>query len=175
MRILMVLIPDGEDSPPEHGAELRLERFVIPYYIFVDAGIDLVLASPSGGAPWLRGAASPLPQLQRYQADRTAHDAVNDTLALDDVHPEDFSGAFCIGLPGPLWLETSAEPTAPVIARFLDAGKPVAVIPSRLDIQPHGSSHGLLIIGEGDDQPAQAARALLGALSAEIEEVGHAR
>ncbi|KFL31045.1 hypothetical protein JP75_11915 [Devosia riboflavina] len=172
MRILMILIPDRDVSPSEHGAELRLERFVIPYYVFVDAGIDLVLASPGGGAPWIRSqanAASPLPQLQRYQADRAVHDAVNDTLALDDVHAEDFGGAFCIGLPGPLWLEDSADPAARMIARFLDAGKPVAVIPSRLDIQPHGSRHGLLIIGEGEDQPAQAARALLGALYAADE------
>lgn len=169
MRILMVLVPDDEQQPGPSSGALRLERFASPYYILVDAHAELVLASPSGGAPWIRNAAdvpSSAAAVRRFRDDKLARDAVNDTLALEDVHAEDFEGLFCIGVPGPIWSERGIEPAARMISRFLAGGKPVVCIPSQLDTAPYGSHTGLLIVGEGPDSPARAARALLGAIAA---------
>ncbi len=152
MRILMVLIPAREPFEPA----LRLGCFVGPYYLFRDAGIEVVLASPSGGAPFMRGAhdGTSNPAIERFKADAAAREAANDTLALDEVHPEDFEAAFCIGVPGPDRHAAEDEPAAPMIARFLAGAKPVAAIPGRLDL------------GADDEAALSAAKALLGALGA---------
>lgn len=166
MRILMVLIPDVEQKS---DTALRLERFLGPYYVFVDAGVDVVLASPQGGAPWLPGKAGVTAVVRRFEQDMAAHEAVQDTLSLEQVHVDDFSGAFCIGVPGAIWDDEGHEPGAAMIARFLDRGRPVGVIPSQVDTRPHGSRHGLLIVGEAEHSPVQAARALLGAIADHID------
>lgn len=161
MRILMILIPDTDGA--QDAGTLMVERVAVPYYIFLDAGIEIVLASPDGGSPRIKPSPADSAPAQRFSADRQARDAVADTLALSEVHVGDFEAAFCIGVAGPVWA-LGNDPAARMIGRFLDDGKPVAVIPSHLDVDPLGSHHGLLILGESHQSPAQAANALLGIL-----------
>jgi hypothetical protein len=168
MRILMILIPDAE-SPPSADPVLRFERFAVPYYLFVDAGIEVVLASPSGGSPLLAPVVAPSEPVaaivRRFRADVGARDAANDTLSLDQVASEDFESAFCIGVPGPIWRDPEASSAATLIGRFLTAGKPVGIIPSQIDATPRGSDDGLLIVGEGQRAPLEVAKALIAAMT----------
>jgi len=162
MRILMVLIPDGAtaDRPI-----LRIERIVEPYYIFRDAAVDVVLASPDGGFPWI-GLANedptpPPASLLRFRLDCVARDALTDTLRLDQIFPDDFDAALCVGSPGPIG---DCGQASTVLAAFLAAGKPVAVMPSEHELVPHGTGDGLLITGDGAATPVRAAHALIGSL-----------
>ena len=51
-----------------------------------------------------------------------------------------------------------------MIADFLGAAKPVAIMPSDLDLVPHGAGRGLLITGDSAGTALLAAHALIGAL-----------
>jgi putative intracellular protease/amidase len=163
MRILMILIPG--DDVPEQEPTLRLARVIEPYYLFLDSGVDVVLASPAGGSPWTRretdGHGLPAPVAARFRADRDAHDACADTLSLAQVFVDDIQAAFCVGEMASIWLDRSSDPAAALVAEILAAGKPVAIIPDTVDITPAGADNGLLILGRATDSPLLAARALL--------------
>lgn len=160
----MMLIPDEDSLAPGRGV-LRLERFVGPYYVFRDAGADVVLASPDGGFPWMglaRDDPSDTDLTKRFNADPISRNELTDTLRLEQIYCEDFDAAFSLGYSGPVWKD---PPLAGLlIGTFLQSGKPVASFPSDIDIAPEGVSNGLLIVSDHAASPAIAAQALLGAL-----------
>jgi hypothetical protein len=167
MRILMILIPENNASAAKSDPAVRLERAVGPYYVFQDADVEVVLASPGGGSPLMEFASDgkALTELmQRFRQDRMVIDEFSDTISLDQVYTEDFDAAFCIGLPGSIWQPEHASTAGALIARLLDAGKPVAVMPSGVDLAPKGAGGGLLIAGDGSKSPIPVAEALMGAL-----------
>jgi hypothetical protein len=169
MRILMILISDADRGRPMSAPILRFERFLEPYYLFVDAAAEVVLASLSGGDPGMRTASGHRTDataiMRRFRGDSASRDALVDTLALDQVDPGDFDGAFCLGVFGGVWPPHIDHPAGAMIGQFLSAGKPVAVVPSQLDLNPQGAGVGLLIAGDLAAAPLLAAKALLGALS----------
>jgi hypothetical protein len=91
-------------------------------------------------------------------------DEFSDTLRLDQVYADDFDAAFCVGLPGPIWRSEPKNPAGALIAKLLEAGKPVAVMPSGLDLAPRGAGEGLLIIGDDSNSSIPAAEALMSAI-----------
>jgi hypothetical protein len=168
MRILMILIPDP-GTAPRIPPVLQFERFLAPYYLFVDAGADVVLASPCGGDPAMRTATGKRTDatsaMQRFQQDQTARDALADTLELHRVEPDDFDGAFCLGVTGGVWPPNIDNAGGAMIGRLLAAGKPVAAVPADLRLAPQGAADGLLITGDHADASRLAAKALLAALT----------
>lgn len=166
MRILMILIPES-DVPGKGDPAVRLERAAGPYFAFRDADFEVVLASPNGGAPAMEmtniGSASAA-TLQRFRQDSLALDEFSDTLGLDQVYPDDFDAAFCVGLPGSIWRPEHKSSAGALIARMLEAGKPVAVMPSGIDLTPKGAGEGLLIVGDHSKSPVPIAQALIGAV-----------
>jgi hypothetical protein len=167
MRILMILIPDGATPGSRGDPAVRLERAAGPYYAFRDAAAEVVLASPDGGSPLMEFAShgeASTANIRRLRQDRAAMDEFSDTLRLDQVYAGDFDAAFCVGLPGPIWRDEHKNPAGALIARLLEAGKPVAVMPSDLDLAPGGAGEGLLIIGDDSNASIPAAEALMGAI-----------
>ncbi len=164
MRILMILAGDplGSAAPAA-----RLERFVAPYYLFRDAGFDVVLASPDGGEMPLPRAGSrrqPGPLLDRLYRDMTARDALADTIAIAKVFADDFAGAFCLGVTGRVWRPEAGDAVAALIGRLLRDGKAVAVVPFGLDLAPAGLASGIIIGGDTTSATLQVAEALIAAL-----------
>jgi len=166
MRILIILIPDGDGR---NAPVLQFERFLEPYYLFRDAGAEVVLASLVGGDPVMRTAGGKrtdgTPIMARFQHDQAARDALTDTLELDQIDPDDFDGAFCVGVSGSVWPPQVENPAGIMIGKLLEAGKPVAVTPAQIELEPRGAGEGLLITGDRAQAPVLAAKALLGALA----------
>jgi hypothetical protein len=167
MRILMILIPESDVRDAKGNPAVRLERAAGPYFVFRDAGVEVVLASPGGGSPLMEFADRSTTSsglMQRFRQDRIAADEFIDPIGLDRVYIEDFDAALCIGLPGPIWQPEHKNTAGALIARLLNAGKPVAVMPSGVDLAPKGAGEGLLIVGDGSGSPIPVAHALLGAI-----------
>jgi putative intracellular protease/amidase len=167
MRILMILIPESDIPDGKGDPAVRLERAAGPYYVFRDAEVEVVLASSGGGSPrmvFAEDSATSSEPVHRFRQDRIAADEFSDTIGLEQVYTEDFDGAFCIGLPGSIWQPEHKNTAGALSARLLDAGKPVAVMPSGVDLAPKGTSDGLLIVGDGSKSPIPVAQALLGAI-----------
>jgi hypothetical protein len=166
VRILMILIPENDASAPKGDPAVRLERAAGPYYVFRDADVEVVLASPDGGSPLMefsdRNVSTGV--MQRFRQDRMAVDEFSDTISLDQVYPDDFDAALCVGLPGSIWRPQHERTAGALISRLLDAGKPVAVMPSGVDLVPKGTGDGLLIVGDGSKSSIPVAEALIGAL-----------
>ena len=163
----MILVPDGDVQDGQLPA-LQFERFLEPYYYFVDAGADVVLASLVGGDPSMRTASGMRSDtssiMRRFKRDRAALDALVDTLELSQIDADDFDGGFCIGVAGSVWPPKAEGPAGRMIGSLLASGKPVAVLPAQIDLEPLGAGKGLLIIGDRAQAPVLAAKALLGAL-----------
>jgi putative intracellular protease/amidase len=109
-----------------------LEEFAAPYYVFVDAGADITLASPKGGLPPL-GPKSDAPGAQteatkRFRKDDKAAAELAATLILADIHIADYDAVFYPGGHGPLWDLVNDKHSIAIIEEALAAEKPVALV-----------------------------------------------
>ncbi len=132
MKILIVLTSHDQLGNTGKKTGFWLEEFAAPYYVFRDAGAELVLASPEGGQPPLDPkSAEPDAQTdatRRFDADPAAKAALATTVRLADVRAGDFDAVFFPGGHGPLWdLAGDADAIALIEAMLADA-RPVALV-----------------------------------------------
>lgn len=132
MKILMVLT--SHDTLGNTGLKTGfwLEEFAAPYYVFKDAGAEIVIASPAGGQPPL-DPKSDLPEFQtvmtdRFKADKEAQQALANTVKLERIKHEDFATVFYPGGHGPLWDLAESEHSIQLIERFWQSDKPVGFV-----------------------------------------------
>ncbi len=130
--ILMILTSHEALENTDKTTGLWIGEFTDPYYIFIDAGYHVTLASPAGGKPPI----DPLSELtenitsanRRFQKDEPAKAALSNTRKLVDVEATGFDAVFYPGGHGPLFDLASSEKSGRLILDFLAAGKPVASV-----------------------------------------------
>jgi putative intracellular protease/amidase len=132
MKVLIVLTSHEKLGDTGLKTGFWLEEFAAPYYIFKDAGAEIVLASPAGGQPPL----DPKSELadfqtdmtQRFNADSAAQKALANTVMLDTVSEKDFDTVFYPGGHGPLWDLAESKTSISLIESFQRAGKPIGFV-----------------------------------------------
>ncbi|MFO7812727.1 MAG: type 1 glutamine amidotransferase domain-containing protein [Pelovirga sp.] len=132
MKILMVLTSHDQLGNSGEKTGFWLEEFASPYYVFKDAGAEVILASPLGGQPPL-DPKSDAPDFQteathRFKADSDAQNALSQTLKLSEVSAADFDAVFYPGGHGPLWDLAEDPSSIALIEAMLAAEKPVAAV-----------------------------------------------
>ena len=132
MKVLMVLTSHDQLGNTGLKTGFWLEEFAAPYYVFKDAGAEVVLASPAGGQPPL-DPKSELPDFQtemthRFNADPAAQHALATTVRLDTVSQQDFDTVFYPGGHGPLWDLAESPLSIALIESFQRAGKPIGFV-----------------------------------------------
>ena len=132
MKVLMVLTSHDQLGDTGLKTGFWLEEFAAPYYVFKDAGAEVVLASPAGGQPPL-DPKSELPDFQtdmthRFNADPEAQRALASTVKLDSVSSKDFDAVFYPGGHGPLWDLAESRTSIELIQSFERSGKPVSFV-----------------------------------------------
>jgi putative intracellular protease/amidase len=132
MKILMVLTSHDQLGDTGRKTGFWLEELAAPYYVFKDAGAEVVLASPKGGRPPLDPKSNE-PGFQtdltrRFEADRDANAVLADTVRLDGVNPEGFDAVFYPGGHGPLWDLAEDPASVRLIETTLRAGRPVTLV-----------------------------------------------
>ncbi len=132
MKILMVLTSHADLGNTGKKTGFWLEEFAAPYYVFKDAGAEIVLASPAGGQPPL-DPKSDLPEFQtelthRFKADPAAQQALATTLPLAGIQQADFDAVFYPGGHGPLWDLAVSTDSINLIEAFDRAGKPIGFV-----------------------------------------------
>ncbi|HEY8064334.1 MAG TPA: type 1 glutamine amidotransferase domain-containing protein [Methylosinus sp.] len=132
MKILIVLTSHDRLGDTGRKTGFWLEELAAPYYVFQDAGAEVVLASPAGGRPPL-DPMSDEPDFQtdltrRFAADATAEARLADTARLDSLREADFDTVFYPGGHGPLWDLAEDAHSIALIRSFVAAGKPVALV-----------------------------------------------
>jgi putative intracellular protease/amidase len=132
MRILMVLTSHDQLGNTRRKTGFWLEELAAPYYVFKDAGAEIVLASPKGGRPPLDPKSNE-PRFRtdltrRFEADAAANAQLASTVRLDSVKAAGFDTVFYPGGHGPMWDLAEDPVSARLIESFLAAGKPAALV-----------------------------------------------
>lgn len=132
MKILMVLTSHDRLGNTGKKTGFWLEEFAGPYYVFKDAGAEVMLASPKGGQPPL-DPKSDEPDAQtdatrRFRADAAATAALAATHVLSEVASDGFDAVFYPGGHGPLWDLANDEDSIGLIEANYTAGKPIAFV-----------------------------------------------
>lgn len=132
MKILMVLTSHDQLGETGRKTGFWLEEFAAPYYVFKDAGAEIVLASPRGGQPPLDpksdAADAQTPATVRFNNDTAAVAELAQTRPLAEVLDEDVDAVFYPGGHGPLWDLAEDADSIRLIENHFAAGHPVAAV-----------------------------------------------
>jgi putative intracellular protease/amidase len=132
MNVLIVLTSHDQLGETGKKTGFWLEEFAAPYYHLKDAGVQVTLASPSGGQPPL-DPKSHEPNFQtdatrRFDDDLSAQNELTNTAKLAEMKVADFDAVFYPGGHGPLWDLYSDPDSIVLIEGFIAAHKPVATV-----------------------------------------------
>ena len=132
MKILMVLTSHEKLGDTGKKTGFWLEEFAAPYYVFKEAGAEMVLASPRGGQPPIdpksNDADAQTDATRRFKTDSATQSVLATTVRLRDLTAVDFDAVFYPGGHGPLWDLTDDPASITLLEAMLAAGKPVAVV-----------------------------------------------
>ncbi|MFT6777119.1 MAG: putative intracellular protease/amidase [Paraglaciecola sp.] len=131
-KILMVLTSHDELGNTGQKTGFWVEEFAAPYYAFIDAGVEVTLATPKGGQAPI-DPKSTLENFQtsateRFYSDKEAQANIANTVKLSSLNEGDFDGVFYPGGHGPLWDLTDNTDSIALIESFIKAGKAVATV-----------------------------------------------
>ena len=132
MKVLMVLTSHDKLGDTGRKTGFWLEEFAAPYYVFKDAGAEVVLASPKGGQPPL-DPKSDEPDAQteatrRFKRDPVAQAALAQTARLSGVSGQGVDVLFYPGGHGPLWDLADDTDSIMLIESMAATGKTVAAV-----------------------------------------------
>ncbi|MDN3520194.1 type 1 glutamine amidotransferase domain-containing protein [Halomonas ramblicola] len=131
-RILMVLTSHDRLGDTGEKTGFWLEELAAPYYACLDAGAEVVLASPKGGKPPLDPKSdaeeSQTETTRRFQEDDEAQARLGDTHRLAELNADDFDAIFYPGGHGPLWDLAEDADSIRLIETFWAQQKPVAAV-----------------------------------------------
>lgn len=132
MKILMVLTSHDKLGDTGEKTGFWLEEFAAPYYVFKDAGAEIVLASPAGGQPPLDPKSdaedSQTEATKRFKADEGSNKALATTHKLADITTDGFDAIFYPGGHGPLWDLAENADSKRLIEAFAAADRPVGAV-----------------------------------------------
>jgi putative intracellular protease/amidase len=168
MKILIVLTSHDTLGDTGRKTGFWLEELAAPYYVFKDAGAEVVLASPKGGRPPLDPKSNE-PDFQtdltrRFEADGAANAQLSDTVRLDGASHDAFDAVFYPGGHGPLWDLAEDPASIRLIETTLGAGKPVTLVCHAPGVLRHAKAP--------DGKPLVSGKAVTGFTNTEEAAVG---
>jgi putative intracellular protease/amidase len=132
MKILMILTSHSELGNTGKKTGFWVEEFASPYYVFIDAGATVTIASPLGGQPPVdpssEAAEAQTDATKRFYKDFEAIDKVAYSLKLSEIKEADYDGVFYPGGHGPLWDLTNDVDSIKLIEDFWKNKKPIAAV-----------------------------------------------
>jgi putative intracellular protease/amidase len=131
-KVLMVLTSHDQLGDTGNKTGFWVEEFAAPYYVFLDAGVQVTLTTPKGGQAPI-DPTSELSDFQteatkRFDEDKNAQQLIATTQKLEAINASDFDAVFYPGGHGPLWDLTDNETSISLIESLLNDNKPVAAV-----------------------------------------------
>ncbi len=168
MKILMVLTSHDTLGDTGRKTGFWLEQFAAPYYVFKDAGAEVVLASPKGGQPPLDPKSdeedAQTEDTARFRSDTEAGSRLASTERLADVVDRRFDAVFYPGGHGPLWDLAEDPDSIRLIESTLAASRPLAAVCHAPGVLRH-----TIVAG---DRPLVRGRTVTGFTNSEEQAVG---
>lgn len=168
MKVLIVLTSHDKLGNTGKKTGFWLEEFAAPYYVLLDAGAEITLASPAGGQPPL-DPKSDVPDAQskateRFKKDSAAQSALAHTIKLAEIDAVKFEAIFYPGGHGPLWDLAENSDSQRIIETFIAANRPLAAVCHAPAIFKHTK--------RTDGKPAVSGRRVTGFANTEEAGVG---
>ncbi|WP_185803566.1 type 1 glutamine amidotransferase domain-containing protein [Pontivivens nitratireducens] len=130
--ILMILTSHDTLGDTGEKTGFWLEEFAAPYFVFRDAGHEIVLASPAGGQPPLDPKSdaedAQTDATRRFKADPAAQSALANTRPLAEISEDAFDAVFYPGGHGPMWDLVGDVKSVALTEAFWAAGKPIGAV-----------------------------------------------
>jgi hypothetical protein len=127
MKILMVLTSHSALGNTGKKTGFWIEEFAAPYYVFLDAGATITLASPKGGQPPIDPSSdtpeNQTPATTRFKADKDLQGLLGKTSLLSTLSSDDYDAIFFPGGHGPLWDLTTDADSINLISHFWSSKK----------------------------------------------------
>ena len=168
MKILMVLTSHDTLGDTAKKTGFWLEEFAAPYYVFKDAGANIILASPKGGQPPIDpssdNADAQTNDTRRFKDDPETQKHLATTLKLSDVTEDGFDAIFYPGGHGPLWDLAESADSKRLIEAFAAADLPVGAVCHAPAVFRHTQG--------ADGKPLVSGRRVTGFTNTEEEAVG---
>ncbi len=132
MKILMILTSHDKLGDTGKKTGFWLEEFAAPYYVLLDSGAAITLASPAGGQPPL-DPKSDVPDAQteataRFKKDDVAQKVLSNTTKLAEIDADAFNAIFFPGGHGPLWDLAENADSQRMIETFIEEDRPLAAV-----------------------------------------------
>ncbi|MGY0392471.1 type 1 glutamine amidotransferase domain-containing protein [Bizionia sp. KMM 8389] len=132
MNVLFVLTSHDQLGNSGKKTGFWVEEFASPYYILLDKGVNITIATPKGGAAPI-DPSSDTPDAateatKRFDNDEIAKEKIANTKVLADMNPDDFDAVFYPGGHGPLWDLANNETSISLIEEFNKQEKPIGFV-----------------------------------------------
>ena len=128
----MVLTSHSELGNTGKKTGFWIEEFASPYYVFLDAGASITIASPKGGQPPIDPSSdtpeNQTPAVIRFKADKSLQKILAETQLLSTVSSDDYDAVFYPGGHGPLWDLTNDADSISLIEEFWNSKKSIAAV-----------------------------------------------
>ncbi len=128
----MVLTSHSELGNTGKKTGFWIEEFAAPYYVFIDAGALVKIASPKGGQPPIDPSSdtadNQTPAVIRFKADKSLQKMLSQTHLLSTISSDDYDAIFYPGGHGPLWDLTNDIDSINLIEHFWVTKKPIAAV-----------------------------------------------
>lgn len=132
-RILMIVTSNRYMGSTGNPTGIWADELATPYYAFVDAGVEVTLASPAGGpAPIDPASIKPKGQndaiVERLLADRALQARIEATSKAADLDGSQFDAVFFPGGHGTMWDLPADAGVTRAVERVFAAGKLIASV-----------------------------------------------
>lgn len=128
----MVLTSHSELGNTGKKTGFWIEEFAAPYYVFIDAGASITIASPKGGQPPIDPSSdtadNQTPAFIRFKADKSLQKILSETHLLSTISSDDYDAIFYPGGHGPLWDLTNDANSINLIEHFWNSKKPIGAV-----------------------------------------------
>lgn len=133
IKILMVLTSHASIGDTGHSTGVWFEELTTPYYAFINAGVEVEIASIKGGkVPIDPGSLKPAGEnpasVDRFLKDTTAMGKITASLKVDDLSANDYAAVFLPGGHGTMWDLPNSVALAQLLSRAWINGKVVAAV-----------------------------------------------
>lgn len=128
IRVLLILTSHAQLGDTGRPTGFYLSELTHPLHVFEEAGFEVELASPRGGAAPMDGVDRADPLNAQFLDDEAWMARVRDTLPLDEVDATRYDAVFLVGGHGTMWDLPQDTTLQQLLATMYESGKFVSAV-----------------------------------------------
>jgi putative intracellular protease/amidase len=171
VKVLFVTTSHDKMGDTNGSTGVWLEELAVPYYVFMDAGVEVTVASPRGGLvpldPKSQSIIVATHSTKLFLKDEEAMNFLSHSMLLKEVKADDFDVVFLPGGHGPMWDLANNKILKELLEAFNSLNKPIGAV-------SHGVV-GLLSLQNNKGEPLIKGKHLTGFSNSEEEAAGFTR